>query len=324
MLTLLMNQWNPFNLYGKEVEVEDLICHPLMSTETLRQDSRGCCRRIKAPSLHSSLWEKWVFWLQIYLNEKDHLDAIDKIISLFQERLLQHPPYQTKELQEFNFQADKLQALQNDYGFAYLRKGDPSLVEFRLNAIKQQAYSIFAHYHEERVCEEEEARKQALILFQEDIEQKLKDLDKGYRVGLTKARFLLVASSNVQVLFEERVKSLQKRFKIIQGMQKKMDEMEDMLRGKFTMIDFENYFHRLRCRVCIEVLKIGLEAESMIENLMINSCISPNRETIESLLSSIEIHSEEVEISKIDANFFQENLNHEMKQIQGIFKSIFL
>ena len=61
MLTKLIYRWNPFNLCGLEVGIEDLICHPLRPNETLRQDDFGSCRRIKAPSPDSTLWEKFIF-----------------------------------------------------------------------------------------------------------------------------------------------------------------------------------------------------------------------------------------------------------------------
>src|ERR1700730_8219171 len=111
MLTEFIYQWNPFNICGREVGVDDLICNPLQISETLMQDSQGRCRRIHVPSPHSSLWEKTVYWLQIHLNEKGHLDAIDKIISLFYQKLLQFPPQKTEGIQEFNLQIDQLRSL---------------------------------------------------------------------------------------------------------------------------------------------------------------------------------------------------------------------
>jgi hypothetical protein len=325
MLTEFIYHWNPFNLfYGIEVSVEDLICNPLRPTETLRQDPHGHCRRIRAPTLNSSLWERAIFRLQTYLNEKGHLEAIDKIITRFHDQLLQNPPQFTERLQEFNLQADQLLSLKNDYGFVYLKEGDPAFVESRLEQIKEQAYSIFSQYHELRVLEEEEARKKAFMLFQEEIEQRLIQLSFSYQEGVHKTRFLLVASADLlQYLFEERVQSLKNRFKMVQELQKQIDEMELRHKGKFTIIGIEDYFRLLRTRLCNETRKIGVEAESLIYNLLINYHIAPFKEEVKLLLYSIEIDPEDVRMDEITIISFHEELKDEISRIQTIFYQFF-
>jgi hypothetical protein len=324
MLTELFYQWNPFNLCGTEVKVDDLICNPLRSTETLRQDCYGRCKRIQTPSVHSSFWERFVFWLQTYLNEKGHLEAIDKMISLFQEKLLENPPKVIEKLQEFNLQADQLFALKNDYGFTYLKQGNSAFIESRLDEIKRQAYLIFSQYHEQQVLSEEEARKKAFILFQEEIEQKLRELDSDYLSGLYQSCFLLIAfSDRLQCLFEERIVSLQSRFKMIQELQQKIDEMEALLQGKFTISCIKDYFQCLRVKLCNEVRKIGVETENVLGNLLINYRITPFKEEVKVLLYSVEIDPDEMPISQISMFPCRDELNGEIARIQGIFKFIF-
>lgn len=325
MLTELFNHWNPFNLCGTEVEVEDLICNPLRSTETLRQDCYGRCKRIQAPAVHSSLWKRFVFWLQTHLNEKGHLEAIDKMISLFQEKLFENPPKGIENLREFHLQADQLFALKNDYGFTYLKQGNPTFIESRLDEIKRQAYLIFSQYHEQQVLAEEEARKKAFKLFQEEIEQSLRELDSNYLLGLYQSRFLLVACSEpLQCLFEERVLSLQNRFKMIRELQQKIDEMEGLLQGKFTIPCIKDYFHCLRTKLCNEVRKIGIEAESVLANLLINYRITPFKEEVKLLLYSIEVDPDNQPIRKIPPIVSCPNeLIGEIARIERVFKSIF-
>ncbi len=327
MLTKLIRHWNPFNLYGIEVDIEDLICNPLKSNETLRQDYRGHCKRIQAPSIHSSNWEKFVFWLQIHLNEKGHLEAIDKMISLFHEKLLKDPPQVIEQLQKFNFQADKLRSLKNDYGFVYLKQGDAYFIELRLNEIKQHAYSIFADHHGKQAHAEEEARRLAFLMFVTQMEQKLEELDISYSEGLRKARLMLIASSHyLQMLFEERVQSLQNRFKIIQELESQINEVEMKYKGKFTIPSADEYFYRLRARVCHEVRKIGIEAESVIENLIINYRIGPFKEEIKLLLFSVEIDPDTIQEVDRDLNKtpFCEELQDEIHRIQTHFKSFLI
>lgn len=38
MLTEFFYRWNPFNIFGNEVGIEELLCNPLQPSETLRQD----------------------------------------------------------------------------------------------------------------------------------------------------------------------------------------------------------------------------------------------------------------------------------------------
>jgi hypothetical protein len=293
MLTEFIYQWNPFNLCGKEVEVDDLICNPLTSTETLRQDACGHCRRIKVPSSHSSLWERFVFWLQTSLNHKGHLEAIDRLISLFHEKLLQNPPQFTEKLQEFNSQIDQLRLLKNDYGFVYLKQGNPDFIESRLDDIQQDAYSVFAQHLTKQSLEEENARLRAFILFQENVEQKLEKLALHYQSGLQKARLLLVSSSHVlKSLFEERVNSLQERLNLIQELQQQIDEMEERHNGKFTIPYIKDCLRGLRMNLFNEVRKIGFEAEVIIGYLIINYRIAPCKEDVKFILDSIQINPE--------------------------------
>ncbi|CAF23336.1 hypothetical protein [Candidatus Protochlamydia amoebophila] len=83
MIKNVLSRWNPLNIFGTEVEYQDLLHQPLESDETLIQDSRGCIHRLKVSSKHSTFWETVLYWIQIHLNKKGHLDAIDKLLSSF-------------------------------------------------------------------------------------------------------------------------------------------------------------------------------------------------------------------------------------------------
>lgn len=324
MLTEFVCKWNPLNLYGIEIDLEDLICSPLQSNETLREDCCGNYRRIKVPSSSSSFWEKCVFWLQTHLNKKGHVEAINKLISLFDEKLLQNPPQIAEKLQQFNWQIDQLRSLKNDYGFTSLKQGTSSFIESRLLAIEQHAYSIFAYYHQKQVIEEENVRKKAFLLFQEEIDQKLEELALRYFVGLQKARLLILSSSDaLQVLFEERVQSLQNRLKIVQDLQQQIDEMEKVHQGKFTIPCIKDYFYTIRKRVCHEVRKIGIEAENVIRNLLVNYRIAPFREEVKLLLYSMRIDPDKIRLEDINTMPFSEELNDEILRIQHVLKFFF-
>lgn len=287
-------QWNPFNLYGIEVEVEDLINCPLCSTETLRQDKYGSCRRIKAPSLDSSLWERWIFWLQVHLNEKGHLEAIDKLISLFYEKLLQNPPQLTQRFQEFKYQLNQLRCLKNDYGFVSLHQGDPSWVEYRLSEIEKSAYSIFEYYHKKQVSEQEEDRKKTFEFFQQHMDRKLEELAVEYLLGLEKVRLFTVAPYDVlPALFEERIKSLQERLKEIEALKDQIDEMERMHEGKFTIPFIKDYLKRMRLKLYHEIQKIGFETKLLIMNLIINYQITPFKDRVKVFLDIFQIDPED-------------------------------
>ena len=236
MLTELFYQWNPFNVCGKEVEVEELICHPLQSNETLRQDRLGHCKRLQVPPSHSSLWKKVVFWLQTHLNEKGHLEAIDKLISLFYHKMLHSPPQNTENLLEIRDQIDQLRLLKNDYGFSHLKAPNSSFIDIRLKEIEQHAYSIFTYYYKMEVIEKEEEGKRKFYLFQEEVYVKCQQLALEHAVGMIQIRFLtMVPVEILKVLLRERIKSINDRLYSIQVLHQNIDEMEKMYEGKFTI-----------------------------------------------------------------------------------------
>ncbi len=321
MLTEFIYQWNPFNVYGNEVEVDDLICNPLQPNETLRQDRYGHFRRIRVPTSHSTLWERVVFWFQIHINEKDHLQAIDKLISLFYQRLLQHPPQQTEKMQEFNLQVNQLRSLKNDYGFVYLKKEDPSFIDLRLKEIERHAYSIFAYYHKHQILEQEEIRKKSFDLFQAQIKQNFQDLELEYVRGLQTARLLImVPVTIVNVLFEERMQSLDKRLKIIEALQAQINELEKEHEGKFTIPFINDDLNHMRSKLCYELSKIGIEAQLLIENLILNYRLIPFQAGVKWLLDSLQIDPEKYDKEKSYAFLFQQALDSEIQRLRFLFQ----
>ena len=102
MIPELLYQWNPFNIFGKEVSLEDLICNPLGLGETLMVDKGGRLRRLTVPSAHASTFQqKALFRLQIFLNQKGHMQAIDKILSCFYQKIGAAPLAQRKNCRRF-------------------------------------------------------------------------------------------------------------------------------------------------------------------------------------------------------------------------------
>lgn len=320
MLTEFIYQWNPFNVCGIEIGVDDLICNPLQPSETLMQDSYGRCRRIRVPTHHSSLWEKAVYWLQVHLNEKGHLDAIDKIISLFYQKLLQSPPQKTEGMQEFNLQIDQLRFLKNDYAFTHFKEQDSSFIDSRLKEIEQHVYSIFSYYHKQQVHEQEELRRKNFNIFQEQLNQKLHELSIEYLSGLLAARLLAIAPSDmVKKLFEERVQSLDFRLQIVQSLHDQINEMEKEHEGKFTIPNLGEVLSRIRAKLTHEVRNINVEAEILIGNLIMNYRLAFSKQEVKKILDSIEVDPEEFREGKMCAFLFEETLNSEIQRIQSIF-----
>jgi len=321
MLTEFFYQWNPFNIYGIEIGVDDLICKPLQPSETLMQDSCGRCRRIRVPSLRSNLWEKAIFWLQTHLNGRGHLEAIDKLISLFYQNILQSPPRETEKMQEFDYQVNQLRSLKNDYGFVHHKEKDSSFIDLRLKEIEQHAYSIFSYYYKQRVLEQEEMREQAFHLHKERIEQELHDLSLEYLYGLLAARLLAMAPSElVRQFFEERVLSLDKRLQILQDLHCQIDEIEKEHEGKFTIRGLQHHLDQMRIKLWHEVRKVNVEAEILIGHLIMNYRLASSTQGVKMILDSIQVDPEEFREGKICADLFEETLNSEIKRIRHIFK----
>lgn len=321
MIAEFLSQWNPFNVYGAEVKLDDLIHTPLQPNETLMRDKRGCCRRIKTPALRATLWEKVLFWLQVHLNEKGYLDAIDHLISTFENRLFEDPPQQAEKLEEFNGQVTQLRSLKNDYGFVHFTQGDPVHIERRLQTIQRQACSIFEYWHQQQVLEQEAKRKEVFILFCESAEKTLRSLAEIYLDGLQQIRFLMVSPpENMLFLLEERLKSLWIRLEWAQELNQQIDQMEQIHRGKFTIPYIKEYLKTLRIRLCGEVQKIGFEAEIMIENVMVNYRETPFKDQVEAILRSIQVSPDEV-LQEEKFTFSPEGLEQEILRVQKLFHS---
>jgi hypothetical protein len=320
MIAEFLSQWNPFNVYGAEVKLDDLMRTPLQPNETLMRDKRGCCRRIKTPALRATLWEKVLFWLQIHLNEKGYLDAIDHLITTFENRLFEDPPQQAEKLEAFNEQLTQLRSLKNDYGFVHFTPGgDPVHIERRLQTIQRQACSIFEYWHQQQVLEQEAKRKEAFILFCEGAEKTLHSLAEMYVEGLQHIRFLMVSPpENRLFLLEERLKSLWIRLEWVQQLNQQIDEMEKIHRGKFTIPYIKEYLKALRMRLYSEVQKIGFEAEMMIENVRANYRETPFKEQVEAILRSIQVSPDEV-LQEERFTFSPEGLEEEILRVQKLF-----
>jgi hypothetical protein len=323
MLTEFIYQWNPLNIYGVEVGVEDLIRHPLQPNETLMQDGHGHCRRIYVPPQNSPLFERVIFWLQTHLNKKGHLAAIENLIALFYQHLLQNPPQKTENLQEFHLHVRQISSLKNDYFFVHDPQGDPSFIDSRLKEMEQHAYSIFTFYHKQQALEQEELRKQAFIQFQEQVEEKLEELAEEYRFGLMRGRLLIIAPSDIlRALFEERVESLDRRIEAIEALHQQLLEMETLLKGKFTIPLLEETLIDIKRRLCQEVYKVQVEAELMIRHLILNYRLTLSKEESKILLDSIQVDPEKNrgEFPSCPALLFEESLESEIEKMKKIFQ----
>lgn len=285
MLINMLYEWNPFNLFGNEVCIDELIGTPLTSHETLRLDGGGRCRRIQATPPNSSIWRKALFWVQTHVHGRDHLHAIDALISHFYNKLLQDPPKIICQLQKFNEEVEVLHCLKRDYGFVHLKIGDPALVEARLFEIKQHAYSIFEFYHKQCAIQKEEERKRTYTAFKQQVDLELHILHGCHEAGLQKARILSIADCELlQFIFEERMDSLEARLRTIQKLQMELNEMERIHETAFTVPMIKEYVEKVRRKLYCELDKITFELEVVVQNLIINSHISPWKDQVKAFL----------------------------------------
>lgn len=320
MFIKFIYQWNPFNIYGTKVEVEDLICNPLQPTETLAQDIHGHCRRIKIPTFYSNGWKKIVFWLQIRLNRRGHLEAIDNLISLFYQKIFKFPPKDIRKLREINWQINQLRFLKNDYGFAHFREKNSSFIDIRLQEIERCAYSIFTYYYKEQIVRQEEERKKAFILFQKWIKQIIKDLNLSHNFSLIKLRYLIIAPTAIlRFLIRERIWDLDVRLQIIHHLFQKINKMEKIHKGKFTIPYIKHYLNRIRSRLKLEVCKIAIELEILIESLIVNYRLTPFKAESKMLLDLIRIDPLEVRKRKACAYINRNNLKKKIKKLNQVF-----
>jgi hypothetical protein len=321
MLNDIIYQWNPFNIYGKEVDVEDLIYYPLQPSETLMQDGYGRCRRLKIPSLQSTFWEKAIFWFQTHLNEKGHLEAINQLISLFYQNLLQYPPQETEKLQEYQSRIHQLRSLKNDYGFVHVKTTDSSFIDSRLKEIEQHAYSIFTYYYQLQGIEQEEERKKDFFRFEEQMKQSLQDLKSKHFAGLLRLRLLILAPLDIlRFLVEEIIQSIRTRLQVVENLYQQISEIERQHEGKFTIPYLDNDLKEIKVKLSNEIGKIDIEAEILIRNLILNYRLSPFKEEVKVLLDALKIDPEELRPERAPTCLFREALKTEIKRIRQIFK----
>lgn len=315
----MLYQWNPLNIYGMRVDVEEIICQPLLPCETLMEDGQGSCRRIKVPVGESTALDRMKFWLQMHLNKNGHLVAIDNLITSFYQKLINEPPEETEDLQEFNLQIDRLRSLKNDYQFLYY-EGNSSFIEARLKVIEEQAYSMFAYFYRQKVNEQEEERKHAFTQFVDHLQEKLEELNYEYCLGLIEARFIERAPTNdVDNIFKERVGSLDRRLEHVEALQGRINEIESNYEGKFTIPCLSDKLNRMRLQVESELHKLGIELELLIKNLVHHYHLSPQKEEIKALLDLMEINPEEILEENETPTLFHEAIVNEIKRIKRQF-----
>lgn len=311
-------QWNPLNIYGTEVDIDDLFYFPLMPNETLMEDGDGICRRIKIPPQESTLMERLLYWLQIHLNKKGHLEAIDKLISGFYQKLLAQPPEVMEELQEYNKKIEHLRSLKNDYQFVQLNT-DSNFIDLRLKAIGEQAYSIFSFYYRKQVNIEEELRRQVFRSFNELIKGELEYLNEEHLYGMIKSRFLVfVPTSEIDHLFEERVHSLDERLNHVNELYAEIDELERTLEGKFTISCLTDQLNIMRMKLKREVGKLGVELQLLMKSVIYHYHLASDKEAVSSFLEFMEFDINELQRRKA-FDLFQEAISGEIKRMKQLY-----
>lgn len=321
MLTQFFYQWNPFNVCGNEVGIEDLLSNPLKIEETLMQDFQGNCRRLQVPTCHSTSWQRVVFWLQTHLNDKGHLETIDKLISLFYQKLLDSPPQKVEALHQYHLQIKQLSSLKNDYGFVLFKTTDPSFVDSRLDEIAQKAYSIFADYYSREMSLQEEARKESIVDFQEKVDIVLQFLARQQVVGFLRARLLMTVPQEIlTILFEEEIESIEDRLQIVHQVHLEIKELQRSLEGKYTLFFTHRSLKEMGRKLHREMGKIRIELELVIRNLVLNYQLTPFKDEVKSLLNSIGVDPEMLREreSEICASLFVEAIEFEMDKISEV------
>jgi hypothetical protein len=243
-----LSKWNPFNIYGTEVEIDDLIQRPLELNETLMQDCRGQFHRIQAPAASSSWKNHLLFWLQTHLNSKGHLDAIDSVICQYQTHLIKNPPFHIQSLNLIQEQTDHLLALKNDYYFSHLNQGNSAFVDSKLLDIQKQAYSIFASNHRQQAIVQEEIRRKAFFEFCDEIKKEVEELHVSH-----------LKSLSTHNLSEAAIQLIDQRVNHIECLYHKIELLEKQHQGKFTIPSLRHYIKIFYLQLKLELNKLEKE-----------------------------------------------------------------
>jgi len=251
MLKDFLSKWNPLNIFGLEVKIEDIIQCPLKPHETLMQDCRGHFHRITAPLSQSSCYARLLFWLQTHLNSRGHLDAINAVVQQLQSQLMQNPPYLIDALKTFNENTEVLRCLKNDYYFSYLQQGNPQVVDEQISDIQRQAYSIFAKMHHQQVEEQEQKRRDEFFAFYAYTKREIEKLASVYSKCFQD-----------NVMTTDQLKCLTQRLDVIEDLCDKINQMKVKHQGKFTIPSVHDYFQTFHLQLKMEIEKVLAEMTS--------------------------------------------------------------
>jgi hypothetical protein len=292
MIKNILLQWNPFNIFGTRIEYQDLIHHPLQIDETLRQDSRGCVRRLKVPSQKSSYWEMILYWIQTHLNQRGHLDAIDKLLSSFDAQTVQCSFLASKEFKEIKSNLETLKSLRNGYHFqlAEIKKIDRRLAE-----IETKASAIFEYSMQKMAKEQEEEREKFFLFLKEEVKLIHAECKEQHQNNLQKIKLLLLASpQHLTKFFQEWVVHMRSRTRKIRMLIEKINLLEINHQGKFTIPLFERHIEEMRKKLKESLELMESETKILIDDLEINYQVNSFKELIKDLLSSIHMYSGDI------------------------------
>lgn len=257
---------DPLSLLGQKIELEHLFQKPLNKDETLRLDRGGSFYLIKVPENRAAVWNKLIFWGNLHFNKRDHLKAIVRALSLFEERIFKQSIFK-EDYQKIIQQIECLKSLKNDYGFTlndeYLEE-----LDLKLEGIQHQVYSLLEK-NEQLIAEEnEKLQQEAFYLFLHDAKATLALLKQETQFGLQEARRMVGAfTDDIPLLFESRLRNIHSRLLLIQELFTEIEAVERIYCNQFMIASNQAQLNNIWDRLNREVNLLEDELEILINNL---------------------------------------------------------
>ncbi len=115
MIYTYFSNFNSFHLYGETVECCHLVDRPLLPNEILMADLFGHVHRIQTLSHTSNFLDKLIYWIQSHFNTQSHLNAMDHLMTAFEQELEKTEQQGRKSFEQLSKELKALQSLKTSY-----------------------------------------------------------------------------------------------------------------------------------------------------------------------------------------------------------------
>lgn len=212
---------------GFPEDFEEILERPLQKNETLRMNKNGQFHRLKIPTERSPFIYRVVFWIELIINPKNHLEAINSLINQYELLLFNYPNLSNEDFARVEREIDCLRSLKNDYALQCLNRGDPELIEQRIINIERKAEELLKKHQAEKRDVYTIAKEKVFLSFFKESRAIIHLLLLEGRFGHHEtAKLFNCVQDDLPYLFHERVNHLQARLMLARQLEEDIRQIE--------------------------------------------------------------------------------------------------